>query len=156
MATKRDRDRFIRGIDELLEARGARPSDKKVGLVGWLGGLYKWELETPQGLIFFTPVLASGRGQLGWVAGRFDNLAAGQRFGANPFSGKWNHHYFHSPVRIALEDFNRQLARVTGVEAADQTEREHNGVRTSPRCLQVLGAVRGRPIQKQRESSAFS
>src|SRR5690242_18111188 len=101
MATKRDRERFAKRIRELLTDCGARPGD----------GMYEWEFTTPHGLILFSVVESSGN-DLAWIAGRFDNVESGKAFGANPYSGKWNHHYFGANVQTAIDDFAWQLRRV--------------------------------------------
>lgn len=50
---------------------------------------------------------------LGAVFTRFDDhTAAYQVVDCNPYSGKWNHHYFGRSAADALADLARQLAKV--------------------------------------------
>lgn len=51
---------------------------------------------------------------LGTLFTRFDiPEAARQLVGCNPYSGKWNHHYFEGwTVEAALEHFSAQLKRI--------------------------------------------
>lgn len=53
-----------------------------------------------------------------WVAGRFKDVERATAFfkgGANipnPYSGKWNHHYFDTPVEHAVRDLREQMRKV--------------------------------------------
>lgn len=105
MATKRDKQRFVKAATELLKARGARPSTV-------LSGCYEWELDTPSGLVLFSVQECTVKEFLGGVFGRFDKVEMGKAFGCNPYSGKWNHDYFDVTVEDALRDLDYQLRRL--------------------------------------------
>jgi len=74
--------RFNEAVTEFFTTLGARP-----------GSFYDFELGTPAGLLHVSVHDT-------WVATRFDDVAAGTKFtescgrSSNPYSGKWNFHYF--------------------------------------------------------------
>ena len=115
--TKRDRIKFKKLIETILRAHAARTGEARMGISG-LFGAYAWDLDTPQGLVAFTVYLDSDNKKwLGWIAGRFQNVEACKSFGANPCSGKWNHHYFENwTPESAAAHFQLQLSRLFQAE----------------------------------------
>ena len=52
-------------------------------------------------------------GDIGAVMTRFANADhAAPQTGCNPYSGKWNHHYFHWDLSLAVQDLQQQLGSV--------------------------------------------
>jgi hypothetical protein len=133
--TKRDRIKFKKLIETSLRALGARTGEARLGISG-LFGAYHWDVDTPQGLVAFTVYVDSdNRNWLGWVAGRFQNVAAGKSFGANPHSGKWNHYYFENwtPDSAAIH-FQSQLSRLFPTE-----DEAHEALRCSSMSRAKVG-----------------
>lgn len=81
------REQFKAAVTTYLDSIGARPSN-----------FYDLELDTPAGLLQLSVYD-------NWVAGRFDDIALGKAFSAscgrpcNPFSGKWNFHYYDGTLQ---------------------------------------------------------
>jgi hypothetical protein len=90
---------FNERFREWLKALGAKP-----------GQYHEFDLDTKFGQLGITPY-----GD--WVACRFEDVERAKaglphRFGVdrlNPFSGKWNHHYFDWPLNEAFADFVREI-----------------------------------------------
>jgi len=103
---KRQRERFLRLATELLCGLGAEPD----------GDSYL--LRTRAGRLVFHPTGHRGEG-LGTVFGRFDEPEAARRLvDCNPFSGKWNHHYFGGwTVESAIADLSAEFGKVLAREA---------------------------------------
>jgi len=84
---QRERNRWAKQANELIESLGAKPVDE------W----YPWRLETKAGKLSLR-VEAHGKSQLdglGIVFTRFDSPPDAKAVvDCNPHSGKWNHHYF--------------------------------------------------------------
>lgn len=105
-------ERFATLIEGVLEAAGAKPNDARD----------RWTLETVVGPCQFTVYPNSTTGP-GWIASRFEDVPRAcelmnpqKRLDGtiNPFSGKWNHHFFDdswTPENAAFE-FCIQLNRV--------------------------------------------
>jgi hypothetical protein len=82
LAPKKQRERFLAKVKELLFSLGAQQEDDR------------FILTTKVGTLTLHPTENRAEG-LGTVFGRFDDpKAARQLVDCNPFSGKWNHHYF--------------------------------------------------------------
>lgn len=98
---KRDRERFIRKACELIESLGAE-SD----------GDY-WHLDTQCGRLRLHVVENAIEGP-GTVFTRFEEPERARLLvECNPYSGKWNHHYFGTwRVDDALADLQYQLERI--------------------------------------------
>ncbi len=98
---KRQRERFLAKARELLIELGAEPDGD--GFV----------LQTGAGRLVLSPVEHRGEG-LGTVFGRFDDPQAARRLvDCNPFSGKWNHHYFGGwTAETAIADLSAELRKV--------------------------------------------
>ncbi len=103
MQTKQ-RQLFLTKAIKLLLDLGAQQAD---------GEMYRFTLETKAGLLRLHADAHQTEG-LGTVFTRFDDpKAARQVVDCNPFSGKWNHHYFSGwTVEAALADLSTQLQRV--------------------------------------------
>ena len=101
----RDRERFERRANELIESLGATQDE---------GGY--WHLETLLGPLQLRVEKHDGRkpGGPGSVFARFDNpKPAYELTDCNPHSGKWNHHYFDGwTTPQALSDLAFHLRRV--------------------------------------------
>ena len=82
----RAQERFKAAVTTYLDSIGARP-----------GHFYDYEMDTPAGLLHLSVYDD-------WVATRFDDVkqatTATKTIGrpCNPFSGKWNFHYFDGSV----------------------------------------------------------
>lgn len=100
---KRDRQRFVRRCNELIARLGGVRSD----------GMYQWELATRYGRLGLT-VRENWREGPGTVFTRFDDPSTARRhLECNPYSGKWNHHYFDGwTVEAAIADFEYRLQSV--------------------------------------------
>ena len=89
---KSPRTNQSRLVTTYLESIGARPSD-----------FYDRQLDTPAGLLRFTVYED-------WVATRFDDVARAttitKKIGrqCNPFTGKWNFHYYNGTVESLNPD----------------------------------------------------
>ena len=101
LAPKKQRHQFIAKVAALLLDLGAEPRD------------YEFTLNTKAGLLKIHPTENSVEG-LGTVFTRFDDpKAARELVGCNPYSGKWNFHFFAGwSVDAALENLAFQLRRV--------------------------------------------
>ena len=79
-------ERFKAAVTAYIVSLGARP-----------GRFYDYEIDTPAGLLHIS-IFGN------WVATRFDDLALWRAFTAsfgcpcNPYSGKWNHHFFNGTI----------------------------------------------------------
>ena len=93
--TKKQGQRFLSRVKKLLLDLGAEQSDDR------------FMLKTRAGRLSLRPTEDT-------VFTRFDDPKAARQFvGCNPFSGKWNHHYFNGwTAETALDDFSCQLQRV--------------------------------------------
>lgn len=100
---KRDRQRFVRQCNELIARLGGVSSD----------GMYQWELATRYGQLRLTVRENRFEGP-GTVFTRFDDPSTARRhLDCNPYSGKWNHHYFDGwTVEAAVADFEYRLKSV--------------------------------------------
>ncbi len=83
---QRDRNRWAKQANELIESLGAEPVDDH----------YPWRLKTKAGMLSLRVEANALRNNgPGTVFTRFDSPSdAEQVVDCNPFSGKWNHHYF--------------------------------------------------------------
>ncbi len=97
---KKERLRFVKGVRKLLLSLGAEEHDDD-----------HFILQTKAGKLTLHPVENMGIEGPGTVFGRFDNPKAARQFvDCNPFSGKWNHHYFGgTTVDAALADLAYHL-----------------------------------------------
>lgn len=98
---KKERERFVTKVNELLLNLGAEQQEDRFVLQTRAGGLTLHPTEnTTEGL--------------GTVFTRFDDpQAARQLVDCNPYSGKWNHHYFGGwTVETATDDLSAQLKKV--------------------------------------------
>lgn len=102
--TPKQRRLFFTNAVKLLLDLGAQQEDSEP---------YRFTLPTKAGLLRLHPSSHKTDG-LGTLFTRFDDpQTARQLVGCNPFSGKWNHHYFHGwSVEAALEHLTAQLRRV--------------------------------------------
>jgi hypothetical protein len=98
---KKDRERFLATVIALLLNLGAQHHDDH------------FVLQTKAGRLTLYPNVY-GSNELGTVFARFDDpKAARQIVECNPYSGKWNHHYFDGwTVETATDDFTARLRRV--------------------------------------------
>jgi len=103
LAPKKQRQQFLAKVAALLLNLGAEPLD------------FDFVLQTNAGPLRIHPSenLATG---LGTVFTRFDDpQAARQLVDCNPYSGKWNFHFFDGwNVESALEEVGYQLRKVLG------------------------------------------
>ena len=101
LAPKKQRQLFLAKVADLLLDLGATPGD------------YDFALQTKVGLLKLHPSENMADG-LGTVFSRFDDpKAATELVGCNPWSGKWNHHYFSGwSVDSAILDLAYELKRV--------------------------------------------
>jgi hypothetical protein len=101
---KRDQRQFRIQADALIESLGAKPVDE------W----YPWRLKTKAGPLSLR-VDEEVASVIGTVFTRFDSPPdAEELVDCNPYSGKWNHHYFDGwTVESALRDLSHQLRKVT-------------------------------------------
>jgi len=101
LAPKKQRQRFIARVAAMLLDMGAEPRD------------YEFALQTKAGLLKLHPTENQVEG-LGTVFSRFeDPKAAKELVNCNPFSGKWNFHFFAGwSVESALEELAFQLRRI--------------------------------------------
>lgn len=85
-------EQFKAAVTTYLESIRVRPSQ-----------FYDLELDTPAGLLRISVYDD-------WVATRFDDVARGKVFAAacgrpcNPFTGKWNFHYFNGTIESLNPD----------------------------------------------------
>ena len=79
-------ERFKAALTEYIISKGARPSR-----------FYDFGMDTPAGLLYVSV-------HDDWIATRFDDVGLGRQFTAtcgrsyNPYSGKWNFHFFGETV----------------------------------------------------------
>lgn len=105
LAAKRDKERFVKACEALIVELGGTRQD----------GLNDWTIDTRFGALGLTarenPARDTGPGT---VFTRFDDpTAAGRTVNCNPFSGKWNHHYWKGwTADAAFTDFAWQLRRI--------------------------------------------
>jgi hypothetical protein len=100
---KRDRQLFVRRCHDLIARLGGIRTD----------GFYQWELPTRYGQLGLSVTENTTSGP-GTVFTRFDDpKAAHPHTNCNPYSGKWNHHYFGDwTVDDALAEFECRLQSV--------------------------------------------
>lgn len=98
---KKDRERFVRKVTELLLSLGAEQDGDR------------FTLETKVGRLALHPTENVTEGP-GTVFSRFDDVQAARTLvDCNKFSGKWNFHYFSGwTVETAIADFEFQLKKV--------------------------------------------
>ena len=101
---RKERQRFVKKAIALLLSLGARQDD---------GEPYRFTLETKAGCLRLHPDEHRITG-LGTVFTRFDDpQAARQLVECNPYSGKWNFHFFDGwTVETALADLTYRLRKV--------------------------------------------
>ena len=101
LAPKKQRQLFLAKVAALLLDLGATPSD------------YDFALQTKVGLLKLHPSENHCEG-LGTVFARFESpQAARELVCCNPYSGKWNHHFFAGwDVESALNELAYQLKKV--------------------------------------------
>ena len=111
---ERDRRRFVRLCNDLIARMGGVRSH----------GLYQWELPTRYGRLGLTTRQDGCQGP-GTVFTRFDEPhRVDRQINANPYSGKWNHHYFDGwTVEAAFADFECRLRSVLLAEDPDTNYR---------------------------------
>ena len=99
--TKKQRERFLAKVKELLLSLGATQKGDE------------FTLQTKAGDLWLFPTPNSTKG-LGTVFTRFaDPEAARQLVDCNPYSGKWNHFFFEQQtVEAAIEELEFQLRKV--------------------------------------------
>lgn len=107
---KSEREKFKQGALALLQRYGAVPSDH----------CRDWQLASRYGSLFAT-VYSDSETSLGWVACCFPDLPAetANYIGANPYSGKWNHHYFDCAAEDALRDLAARFRSVMPIERTE-------------------------------------
>jgi hypothetical protein len=101
LAPKKQRQQFIVRVTAMLLDLGAEPLD------------YEFVLQTKAGRLKLHPTENHAEG-LGTVFTRFDNPeVARQLVNCNPFSGKWNFHFFDGwTVDAAIQELAFQLNKV--------------------------------------------
>jgi hypothetical protein len=81
---------------------------------GVFGAIYAYKFETKAGVLRLSvsPHASIHAGAM--VAGRFDDVDAGHELtgNSNPYSGKWNHHYFTDDVDTSIADLRRTPEKV--------------------------------------------
>ena len=99
--SKKQRERFVANAKALLLGLAARQKEDE------------FIMQTRVGRLTLHPV-EHGKEELGTVFARFeDPEAAHEIVDCNPFSGKWNHHYFGGwTVETAISDLSAQLRMV--------------------------------------------
>ena len=98
---KSERERFLAGVRKVLTDCGATHTP---------GGYYEYALTTIYGPLGLS-LSDSQTGGPGAVFARFDDPARAEPTHCNPYTGKWNHHYFDGwTVDAALADFARSIA----------------------------------------------
>lgn len=98
---KKEGQRFITKVRELLLSLRAEQREDR------------FALQTKAGRLTLRPTENMTEG-LGTVFGRFDDPeAARQLVDCNPYSGKWNHHYFNGwTVETAIQDLAFWLGKL--------------------------------------------
>ena len=105
---KRDRQRFIREANKLIESLGATRDSN------YRSGDY-WHLDTICGPLWLVVDDDDQSNGIGTVYTHFSEPEeASPLTDCNPYSGKWNHHYFDhwSSVDNAIKDLTFQLRRI--------------------------------------------
>ncbi len=99
---KKERQRFVKNAKELLISLGAEQQGD-----GFI-------LSTKAGKLTLHPTENTGKDGPGSVFTRFADPKAARRIvDCNPFSGKWNHHFFVNwSVETALADLELELKRI--------------------------------------------
>jgi len=89
---------FTKKAEAVIQKHGGQPDD----------GTYEWKMETRFGPLHLSIDNDS-------VMTRFDfPHLAHPELGCNPYSGKWNHHYFNTwTVEQAVADLDEKLTRIT-------------------------------------------
>jgi len=108
---KHERERFGIGANDLIKQFGAKENTNLSS--------YDWWWLTRFGVLLLTVYVAEKHGRgLGAVMTRFEEPQRAVESGCNPYSGKWNHHYFEGvTVEQALAHLNGCLELVqTGDE----------------------------------------
>jgi hypothetical protein len=115
MASKRRKPDWVKEVGKLLESVGATRNPG--------GSYHDYALQSKYGKLEFTARLnhevvnaTRNRCGPGSVFARFEDVkaaVAGLRSEVNPFSGKWNHHYFSGwKIEEALAAFRLELEKV--------------------------------------------
>ncbi len=101
LTRKKQRELFLSKVVELLLHLGAQQEEER------------YTLQTRPGMLTLHPTANFGDG-LGTVFTRFDDpQAARQLVDCNPYSGKWNFHYFDGwTVEAAIHDLAARLRMV--------------------------------------------
>jgi len=101
LAPKKLRQQFLTKVVTMLLNLGAKPGD------------FDFALQTKVGLLRIYPTENHVEG-LGTVFSRFDDPAAAREsVRCNPYSGKWNFHFFNGwDVDSAIQELTFQLAKV--------------------------------------------
>jgi hypothetical protein len=101
---KKERQQFVHKVIQLLLSLGAKQD---------AGENYRFTLQTKAGILRLHPDENQTSGP-GTLFTRFDDPAtARQLVDCNPFSGKWNHHYFDPwNVEMAITDLTFWLGKV--------------------------------------------
>lgn len=97
--TAKEMSAFRNQIEHVLEQAGAQRTP---------GEGNDWKLHTKAGLLQITVYD-------GWVATRFDDVAAATKLigsGINGYSGKWNHHFVGDMGPVAIDNFRWTLNRI--------------------------------------------
>ena len=111
--TKKQREQFYRQAITLFEELSAEKQDLQLGV---LASLYEWTLQTKVGILGLSIHLTNHNTLLGQVFGRFDDPNRAKMIvDCNPYSGKWNFHYFSAEdwtVESAIENLRYHLTSV--------------------------------------------
>jgi len=101
-AKQKLRDRFEGQAVETIKSHYGTPTDE---------ARREYTMPTKYGPLWLHVV--ADFGDIGTVFTRFDNAdMAAPHTGCNPYSGKWNHHYFHWDLSAAVHDLQQQLGSV--------------------------------------------
>ena len=104
---QRNRRLFVQRCTALIADLGGVHSE---------GGLYEWELPTNFGRLCLSVVENTTSASVTVLTRFVDAKAAHPQTACNPYSGKWNHHYFDGwMVDAAVIDFERCLRSVLPV-----------------------------------------
>jgi len=113
---KSEQKDFVSQMTDLIKNMGA-----KENVDTFLGYSFTF-VSTKCGPYHVCVYSGSSKNSLGWIAGRFDNLELSSNLlgktlnnsnNFNPFSGKWNHHYFDNwTTKLAIEDFRNKLNKI--------------------------------------------
>ena len=101
---KKERERFVKNATQLLLDLGAEQDG---------GEMYRFSLQTKAGTLRLH-VTENRTDGPGTVFTRFDDPEAARKLlDCNPYSGKWNHHYFGDwSVDTAIYDLSVQLKKM--------------------------------------------